>query len=204
VPHEDVVAFLERYSFHEHSEDGNRQRLVDYIGKRSREGALQRWSVAVIGNSQPGSTTARCSFGHGVDIRMVKRARLGQGSETTLDPVADIKTLSSRRDETIDLDTNGHDVGSRQRILDLRRAQRPDEGLLLVYPIEPESDTGKGGRLPLNAPTNDVVIGVALLFPTPRPGSSDSEIEYYSADLSGVRVEVEDTSVLDYDDDEAA
>lgn len=203
VPHDDVVTFLERYSFHERSEDGDRRRLVDYIGKRVRQGALQRWSVAVIGNSQPGATTPRCALGHGVDIRMVRRARLGQESETTLDPVADIKTLSSRRDETVDLATAGQDAGSRQRILDLRRAQRPDEGLLLVYPIEPVSDTGKGGRLPLNAPTDDVVIGVALLFPTPSPGSSDSEVEYYSADLSGVLVEEEDTSVLEYDDEAA-
>ncbi|MGY1813286.1 Z1 domain-containing protein [Blastococcus sp. SYSU D00820] len=203
VPHEDVLAFLERYTFHERSEDGDRRRLTDYIGKRARQGALQRWSVAVVGNSQPNSTTDRCDLGHGIEIRMVKRARLGQDSDTTLNPVADIKTLSSRRDETIDLDTDGKDLGSRQQVLELRRAQRPDEGLLLVYPIEPESDTGKGGRRPLDAPTDDVVIGVALLFPTPRPGSSDSEVEYYSADLSGVRVEEEDISVLDYDDEAA-
>lgn len=203
VPHDDLVAFLERYSFHERSEDGDRRRLIDYIGKRVRQGALQRWSVAVIGNSQPGATTSRCNLGDGVDIRMVKRARLGQGSETTVDPVADIKTLSSRRDEAIDLVTKGQDLGSRQQVLDLRRAQRADEGLLLVYPIEPESDTGKGGRLPLRAPTDDVVIGVALLFPTPRPGSTDSEVEYYSADLSGVIVEEEDASVLEYDDEAA-
>lgn len=203
VPHEDVVAFLERYSFHERSEDGDRRRLVDYIGKRVRQGALHRWSVAVIGNSQPGATTRRCNLGDGVDIRMVKRARLGQESETTVDPVADIKTLSSRRDEAIDLFTEGQDLSSRQQVLELRRAQRADEGLLLVYPIEPESATGKGGRLPLRAPTDDVVIGVALLFPTPRPGSTDSEVEYYSADLSGVVVEEEDTSVLDYDDEAA-
>jgi len=203
VSHDDVVTFLERYAFDERSEEGHRQRLIDYIGKRVRRGALQNWSVAVIGNSQPGSTTARCDLGHGVDIRMVKRARLGQASDTNLDPIADIKTLTSRRDEAIDLETAGQNLGSRQQVLDLRRTQRPDEGLLLIYPIEPESNTGKGGRRPLNAPTDDVVVGVALLFPTPRPGSADSEVEYYSADLSDVTVEEEDTSVLDIDDEAA-
>ncbi|MGY1884143.1 Z1 domain-containing protein [Blastococcus sp. SYSU DS0753] len=203
VPLEDVTAFLERYSFHERSEDGDRGRLIDYIGKRARQGALQRWSVAVIGSSQAKSATGRCRLADGVDIRMVKRARLGQPSEVTPNPVADIKTLSSRRDESIDLDTGGIDPGSRQQVLELRRSQRPDEGLLLLYPIEPKSDTQNTGRRPLDAPTDDVVIGVALLFPTPSAGSSDSEVEYYSADLSGVSVEEEDISVLDYDDEVA-
>ena len=204
VPHDDVIAFLNAYTFHERSSDGDRGRLVDYIGKRVRGGALQRWSVGVIGNSLPGSSTERRDVGTGIEVRMVKRSRLGQRSATGFDGVADIKTLSSRRDETIDLKVdNGTDVGSRQKILDLRRAQRPDEGLVLIYPIEPMSDTGRDGRLPLAAPTDDVVIGVALVFPEPRPGTDDSDVEYWSADLSGVEVEQEDLSVLDQDDDAA-
>ncbi len=203
VPHDDVVTFLESYAFHERSSDGDRSRLVDYIGKRVASGSLRRWSVGVIGNSLPGATTGRCDLGSGVEVRMVKRSRLGQRSERTFDGVADIKTLTSRRDETIDLDLDGEDIGSRQRILDARRKQRPDEGLLLLYPIEPHSDTGREGRLPLDAPTDDVVIGAALVFPEPRPGSDDSDVEYWSADLSGVVVEEEDLSVLEQDDDAA-
>jgi hypothetical protein len=134
---------------------------------------------------------------------MVKRSRLGQQSETTFDGVADIKTLTSRRDETIDLQTSGEDIGSRERILSLRSQQRPNEGLLLIYPIEPLSDTKREGRRPLAAPTDDVVIGVALVFPKPQPGTADSDVEYWSADLSGVAVEQEDLSVLDQDDEAA-
>jgi hypothetical protein len=168
-----------------------------------RGGALQRWSIAVIGNSQPRSSTESCDLGGGVEVRMVKRSRLGQRSETAFDGVADIKTLTSRRDETIDLDVDGKDSGSREQILSLRSQQRPDEGLLLIYPIEPLSDTGRDGRRPLAAPTDDVVIGVALVFPKPRPGTADSDVEYWSADLSGVVVEEEDLSVLDQDDEAA-
>jgi len=203
VPHDRVVTFLESYAFHERSSDGDRGRLVDYIGKRVRDGSLRLWSVGVIGNSLPGATTGRCDLGSGVEVRMVKRSRLGQRSERTFDGVADIKTLTSRRDETIDLDVDGEDIGSRQRILGLRRRQRPDEGLILLYPIEPHSDTGRDGRLPLAAPTDDVVIGAALVFPEPRPGTDDSDVEYWSADLSGVVVEEVDLSVLEQDDDAA-
>jgi hypothetical protein len=203
VPHDDIVGFLENYAFNERSEDGDRERLVDYIGKRVRNGALRQWSVAVVGNSRPGATTERCNLGSGVAVRMVKRSRLGQASETAFDGVADIKTLTSRRDETIDLDAAGKDVVSRDQILAVRSEQRPDDGLLLIYPIEPESDTQREGRRPLAAPTDDVVIGVALVFPRPRPGTADSDVEYWSADLSGVVVEEEDVSVLDHDDEAA-
>lgn len=203
VPHEDITTFLGAYSFHARSEDGDRRRLLDYIGKRVRNGALTHWSVAVVGNSSPGAKTPRCDLGSGVEIRMVKRARLGQESEELFDGVADIKTLSSRRDETIDLEVSGTTVGNRDDILSLRDAQRPGQGLLLIYPIEPESRTDTQGRRPLGAPTDDVVIGVALVFPRPLPGTSDSDVEYWSADLSGVPVEEEDIAVLDIDDEAA-
>ncbi|MGY1805033.1 Z1 domain-containing protein [Blastococcus sp. SYSU D00922] len=202
VPHEDITTFLSSYSFHERSEDGERGRLLGYIDKRVRKGALTQWSVAVVGNSSPGAKTDRCDLGAEVRVRMVKRARLGQESETVLDGVADIKTLSSRRDETIDLNVSGRSLSNRDEILALRDAQRPGQGLLLIYPIDPESRTETQGRRPLNAPS-DVVIGVALVFPRPLPGTTDSDVEYWSADLSGVSVEQEDTSVLEYDDEAA-
>ncbi|SHK41409.1 Z1 domain-containing protein [Pseudonocardia thermophila] len=201
VPYTDVVDFLSGYEFHEDSSDGDRDRLIGYITKRVKAGALQRWSVAVIGNGR--NETEVCDLGSGVAVRMVKRARLGQKDEP-LGPVADIKTLSSRRDEAIDLRLDGPLPVKRDDILKLRQDQRPDQGLLLVYPIEPESDTGdKLGRRPLDAPTDDVVIGVSILFPNPRQGSKDSDVEYWSADLSNVEVEVEDYSVLEQDDEVA-
>ncbi|GHE08375.1 Z1 domain-containing protein [Klenkia taihuensis] len=203
VPHDDVKAFLLKYAFDERSSDGDRTRLIEYIAKRVSKGALGQWSVAVVGNSRPGATTLRCDLGNEVAVRMVKRSRLGHHSDPVLDAVADIKTLSSRRDETIDLVVDGEDIGSRDQILGLRNAQRPDQGLLLIYPIEPESNTDRAGRVPLAAPTDDVVVGVALVFPKPRPGTSDSDVEYWSADLSNVVVEEEDLSVLEQDDEAA-
>jgi hypothetical protein len=203
VPYGDVVAFLRSYSFHSDSSDGDRKRLIAYIDKRVERGALRRWSVAVVGNSKS-ETMQCCNLGSGIAVRMVKRSRLGQASEKNFEGVADIKTLTSRRDETIDLALPGSDPLSRKRILELRLDQRPDEGLLLIYPIEPESDTGHHGRRPLAAPTDDVVIGVALVFPEPRPDTEDSDVEYWSADLSRVvPMEEEDVSVLDHDDDAA-
>lgn len=199
VPFDEVLGFLSRYEFHKDSSDGDRDRLTSYITKRVRSGALGRWSIAVIGNGR--DETEPCDLGSGVSVRMVKRARLGQRDQPA-GGVADIKTLSSRRDEAVDLVLDGAVPAKREDILKLRQKQRPDQGLLLIYPIEPESDTGvKVGRRPLAAPTDDVVIGVSILFPEPRPGSKDSDVEYWSADLSNVDVEVEDASVLEQDDE---
>lgn len=199
VPHDEVVAFLGRYSFHERSSDAHSGRLIDYIGKRVAAGSLGRWSVGVIGNSQPSADTKRCDLGSGIDVRMVRRSRLDITGEGGTAPVADIKTLSSRRDEALDLRADQPGSMTRKELVALRTQQRPDEGLLLLYPIEPVSDTGKKGRKPLGAPTDDVVIGVALVFP--EPASKDSDVEYWSADLSKVEVEQEDLSVLEQDDE---
>ncbi|WP_448617251.1 Z1 domain-containing protein [Geodermatophilus sp. URMC 65] len=204
VPYDDVTEFLRAYSFHERSSDGDSARLLSYIEKRVKAGGLLRWSVAVIGNSRSDVDTKPCDLGSGVSLRMVKRARLGHRDVPAFDGVADIKTLSSRRDEIIDLIVDGAAPKELDGILALRREQRPNDGLLLLYPIEPKSDTGeKVGRRPLDAPTDDVVMGVAIVFPEPRAGTKDSEVEYWSADLSNVAVEVEDASVLDQDDEAA-
>jgi hypothetical protein len=198
VSHEDVLRFLSDYSFHERASDGGGPRMAEYIRRRVRAGSLGRWSVGVIGNSLSTADTKRCDLGSGVDVRMVRRSRLSYDGDGEFDGVADIKTLTSRRDEALDLETDRPSSLTRKDLVKLRRAQRPTEGLLLLYPIEPRSEPDAKRRVPLDAPTDDVVMGVALVFPEPR--DKDSDVEYMSADLSKVVVEEEDTSVLEQDD----
>ncbi|MCO1655302.1 Z1 domain-containing protein [Pseudonocardia sp. S2-4] len=197
VPHEYVLRFLSEYAFHERSSDGDGARMAEYIRRRVRAGSLGRWSVGVVGNSLATADTKRCDLGSGIDIRMVRRSRLDYDGDGEFDGVADIKTLTSRRDEALDLDTDRANSMSREDLLVLRADQRPTEGLLLLYPIEPMSDTGTKRRVPLDAPTDDVVMGVALVFPDPE--DEDSDVEYMSADLSKVVVEEEDLSILEQD-----
>lgn len=199
VPHEHVLEFLASYSFHARSSDGHSGRIAEYVRKRVRAGSLGRWSVGVIGNSQPKADTKRCDLGSGVEVRMVRRARLSYDEDRDFDGVADIKTLSGSRDEAIDLDITSSQP-KRSELDAKRREQRPNEGLLLLYPIDPWSESPRRGRVPLAAPTDDVVMGVALVFPRPQDG--DSDVEYMSADLSKVVVEEEDLSILDQDDTE--
>ncbi|GAA1251874.1 Z1 domain-containing protein [Pseudonocardia aurantiaca] len=200
VPHQAVLEFLSTYSFHDRSSDGHSGRLAEYIRKRVRAGSLGRWSIGVVGNSQDTADTKRCDLGSGIDVKMVRRSRLSYDDDVDFDGVADIKTLTSRRDEALDLDASNASTMSRKELVTLRRQKRPTEGLLLLYPIEPESEPkNTKGRVPLAAPTNDVVMGVALVFPEPK--YKDSDVEYMSADLSKVVVEEDDTSILEQDDE---
>ncbi|MFD0507133.1 hypothetical protein ACFQ0G_38835 [Streptomyces chiangmaiensis] len=104
----------------------------------------------------------------------------------------------SRRDAAVDL---AGEVGNlnEKSIMDARRKQLPDTGLLVLYPIDKVSEPGpeKKLRAPLNA--EEHIIGVGLVFPEPRHGDSTVE-SYISADLSRVRIEDEDFSLLDGED----
>jgi hypothetical protein len=198
APYEHVIAFLEEYGFHEKSAEADRRRLLGYIEKRLRAGSLKRWNVAVIGSNRPGArpylVTSRTSVG------MVRRGRIdGEAPRLPGEP-ADIKTLTSPRDTTVDLalPANSENL-KRSQIDQLRRSQFPDTGLLLLYPIDPVSDTNVAGRSPLNAPTS-VVMGAALLFPRPKGADDEveAEFEYYQAKL----VEQDDADALELDDEE--
>ena len=99
------------------------------------------------------------------------------------------------------------DVTKRSEVDKLRQRQRPDHGLLLIYPIDPVSESPRDGRSPLNAPY-ELVMGAAFVFPKPST-ETDSEVEhdYISADLSRVSSkywEEEDPEILQEDLEEDA
>ncbi|MGW5336415.1 Z1 domain-containing protein [Streptomyces bauhiniae] len=189
VPHDVVTDFLSVYKFHDKSPENDADLITGYIRKRVKAAdSLRRWNVAVVGNpaGESFSLTDRVSVG------LSTRARL---AVTSTDPhFADIKTLMSRRDAAVDLDGDTAKLTEKQ-IMDLRHALLPDTGLLVLYPIDKTStpSPNKKLRAPLNA--EEHVMGVGLVFPEPR--QEDSTVEkYISADLSGVRIEDEDYSML--------
>lgn len=124
------------------------------------------------------------------------RARLDLSNPTP--DFADIKTLMSRRDAAVDLIGDTATLPE-EAIMDERRVQLPDTGLLVLYPIDKVSEPSpsKNRRVPLDAAEH--VIGVGLVFP--KPWDEDSTVKkYISADLSNVRIEDEDYSLLDGED----
>ncbi|MFJ4278857.1 Z1 domain-containing protein [Streptomyces massasporeus] len=193
VPYDVITEFLGSYKFHEKSTENDPELISAYIRKRvSSAGSLRRWNVAVMGTPQGEPFT----FAPNVTVGRVTRTRLALPNP---DPdYADIKSLLGPRDAAVDL------VGvktklTEQALKDARSTQLPNTGLLLLYPIDKtsEPEPGKTLRAPLHA--EEHVIGVGLVFPDPRHGDSTVE-KYISADLSGVRIEDEDFSLLEGED----
>ena len=196
VPHERVTRYLAEYSFHPKSTEADSRRLLGYIEKRLRAGALKRWNVAVIGSNR--TEAKKYKVGSDFEIGMVRRGRIDFETGVAAGEPADIKTLTSARDTTLDLSLpNGPEELKRSDIEKLREAQVPDVGLLLLYPIDPISPTTAVGRVALDAPA-DVVMGTALLFPHPAGDDDKVEAEYFSANL----VEQDDVDALEIDDEE--
>ncbi|MFG3478881.1 Z1 domain-containing protein [Streptomyces chengbuensis] len=193
VPHDVVTDFLSAYQFHEKSPENDADLIIEYIRKRvSTVGSLRRWNVAVVGNPRGEGFTV----GPGVTVGLNTRARLELPNPTP--DFADIKTLMSRRDAAVDLAGDTATLAE-AAIMDRRRSLLPNTGLLVVYPIDKVSrpSPSKRRRAPLNA--EDHVIGVGLVFPMP-PDADSTVSKYISANLSNVRIEDEDYSLLDSED----
>lgn len=196
VPSDAVVDFLRNYQFHEKSQECDADLMVGYIEKRIRNaGTLRRWNVAVVG--KPAVDEADLfEFAPGVSVGRIIRSQFATAAGHL-----DIKTLMSRRDAGIDL-AGVTSSTTEDDIAKARKAQHPDTGLLVLYPIDKisEPEPSKTRRQPLNAPEH--VIGVGLVFPTPTDGDSTVawEADYISADLSGVEIEEEDFSALESED----
>ncbi|MFE2478158.1 Z1 domain-containing protein [Streptomyces sp. NPDC059389] len=196
VPHEAVVDFLQSYKFHEDSPENDADLIIGYIRKRvSAAGSLGRWNIAVIGNP---AGVRDYTFAPDVTVGRITRARLkSKGAKAG---TADIKTLMSRRDAAVDLagETSRLSEGG---IKELRRVQAPDTGLLVLYPIDKNSEphpSKEQSREALGA--EEHVIGVGLVFP--ESVGKDSTVEkYISAKLPVGLLEEEDVfSLLEGED----
>ncbi|MCA1832555.1 MAG: Z1 domain-containing protein [Actinobacteria bacterium] len=185
VPAASVLDFLSSYRIHDLSADSLPGLLSGYIEKRIDDEALRLWNIAVIDNG----TGPEFDFGGGIIVPTVVRAKL----EQTPPSAADIKTLMSRKDATLDLDVPEGPL-TEDDIRAARRAQLPRHGLLVLYPIDRISQPArKKNQRRERLDAVDDPVGVGLVFPQPE---GEDAIAYVSADLSKV------TPAIGYVEDE--
>ncbi|MFD9703751.1 Z1 domain-containing protein [Lentzea sp. NPDC059081] len=194
VSHERILDFLAAYEFHKNSQECDAGLITAYIKKRiTAASALRWWNVAIVGNPLDRPDTRSFAFAPDVCVGQNTRARL---PSKVIDGTVDIKTLMSRRDAAIDLRTDSSKSSlTERRIEDLRRAQLPSTGLLVLYAIDKNSMPHKPTREPLGL--EEDAIGVGLVFPKPSGQDNAVKWTYVSADLSKVDIEEEDLTGLD-------
>lgn len=181
VPVDAVREFLSTYQIHETHRDMRPKAMLRYVEDQLRDGRLNSWNIAVIGQSR-GDTWSGLAPGHAVHL--INRARMKNG----LDETANIKALMSITDRTIDFGwanptrddyfKRGRDARYATRISQWRDGKDghrkididPEspgvrKPLLLLYPINKNSQPRGGStvREALDAVAH--VVGLAIVFP---------------------------------------
>src|SRR5690606_33911580 len=143
VPYALVYDFLTNYQSVQ--EDFRNELLLNYLRKEHEAGGLQNWNVGIVGSKREKDTI---DLGLGFPVHLVNRSRF-----KTIQP-ANIKALTTRADRIIDLDWNG-DLSTLENnnITELRNSQHPGTGLLLIYPINKDSEPSGDSKVrkPLKA-----------------------------------------------------
>jgi len=194
VPWQTIDTFLSRYCFDPRgtNEIGA---IRQYIQAQARQDELVEWTVSIRGLS---STDERLGVEpalmvDGIPINRISRSRK-QSPANDIGSLVNPATLSKRGgDEEIGLTavqlasarTEANEGSDFPRALRGQRSRR--EGLLLLYPISPNSvpRRGENSRLPLfDNPANGCsVLGIAVSFPV---SESAATIEYIVGSVGNV------------------
>ena len=152
VAPEAIAAYLRSYRVHEDIRVFQPDAIADWIMERSAADELTDWTVFVASPKQG----KLIPFG-GDDIGLVRRRR---------DSSESIGTLIDPRHEGVDLE-QGPDAFRRESSYDakaMRDARSPTQGLLIIYPLDPE---------PLGVTSVDTVVALALSLPKTSDAGAD-------------------------------
>lgn len=183
-----VKDFLGRYQVHPDSPDLDPALMIRYIDKQlaADPPSLAVWSVVVVSGDGP-----EIDLG-GISLKSVSRSRLNDES----DDRADIKTLMSKEDRALDLLAPSESARSASEDELMRRRNTDpvyrNRGLLVLYPIDPESPPDKEytaappPRVPLMAQGN--VVGFGIVFPGDVKTKS-VQASYVAVDLTDIEID---------------
>ncbi len=152
-----VLDFLRKYqSLHE---DFANRLLVNYVERELEHEGLSTWNIGIIGSHR----LEAIDLGTDLKTHLVKRSRFRQ-----IKP-ANIKALTTRSDRIIDLDWDRPLKGlTSENIAEMRNAEQPDSGLLLIYPIDKDSEPANDSKLRHPLEAKEHVIGIGLSFPSSK------------------------------------
>ena len=160
---ENVVAFLEEYISHPVSRKSETKPLVDYIKSRLKDNELTDWTVVLISNKR---ADKRFKIA-GMEVGLTKRSDDTVSTENytlpkrhLLSPTDEFLDLSDEQIEEALIQTNKErDLKGKEHVKipsgeNLREIRRAENGLLILYPLDPE-----------HTKSTVPVIGFVISFP---------------------------------------
>jgi len=193
VPVAHIRDFVDDYNFHPSSELTS-SLLNRYIDGQVRAGALTEWNVVVMGRRPPSPTV---DLGLPKPSPLIARSKLRRSEPFT----ANIGTLISKPDRVADLIPAADVRGKSDDDLQALR-NKSGRGLLLLYPIDKESQPKPGVEYRLRLEAAGHLIGVAFSFPQADPNTEPTSTIQVDAALLA-RGDLDDGSA-DYVDEEGS
>jgi hypothetical protein len=178
-----IISFLEGYTSHPLCRQAESDLLIKYIKKLNTYNELGSWTVALVANSMSKATQAKIG-GHEIGLLyradntpedsglyMLKKSNILSPEDEQLDLSNDqkAKALADNIAAWEKGETRSKKKPERPSGPFIRNARSPDNGLLLIYPLDPNL---------LEKPfTTAPIIGFAISFPESTRGQA-SAIEY--------------------------
>ena len=209
VPSEDVLGFLDKFQVVAGARRFDPNNITTYIRDQLSpeiqasnevvpEAELTHFNVALVGRNVQKDLGSE-DFGLSIEIGRLERS-LDKGSESSIGTlITPISKDFKRGDELIDFDSAA--IEESLQLLDrdselgpgaaAREARDPKTGLLIIYPISPDSigvSDGKNKTTSLGDALNfkDTVVGLALVFPYSDIDMSGRQYWKQSDDESGI------------------
>jgi len=190
APVQFIRNFLQQYQFHELNKAFSSELITQFIDAQNRLGTLLKWNVVIVTRKQTLKDGPEKLVDLGLDepIPLLNRSRLQ--TDSAIDYASLGVIANGPGDIVADLGLAEEELKKPAPNL---RAMRPKEvGLLLLYPIDKDSDarqekkkSSRNIRIDLNAAEH--LLGVAFVFPptdqaTPQSYMTNSSVASYEVE----------------------
>ncbi|MCB9420128.1 MAG: Z1 domain-containing protein [Ardenticatenaceae bacterium] len=182
VPKDYIISFFRSYNFHDNNRSLSADLLINYIDDQNKYGLLKNWNVVIRGVTAR-SKAPRGSLKLGAyEVPLLERAKRKSSPENN----AHIGVLMSRGDTGADLPQERKELKNLSED-DLKTKRNVDlpfgTGLLILYPIDKDSEPGSGAKTKEKLDAAAHVIGLGIVFPKAAQ-QSRGEQSYVTVDQS--------------------
>lgn len=161
-----VRKYIAEMNIDDRNSSFQKEPVLQFIDKAKETNFLKKWNIAVAGNKKG----KPFPISDNLTVNLLERSRIDLKSTT--DDEIYLKSITSPEDMLVDTTIYGKPKDNtsisgrfilRKKYFDDLKQDTP--GLLLIYPINKDSEpmNKNGGRIPLKA--SEHVIGITLIFP---------------------------------------